>query len=140
QKRAGIRANCPFGGLKKTKESRTRGKLSFWRSQKDKRKPDPGQIVLLKVSKRQKRAGIRTNCPFEGLKKTKESWNPGKLSFWRFQKDKRKPDPGQIVLLGGSKRQKRAGIRANCSFGGLKTTKEERTRNELSFPGARKEK
>ncbi|MGG3764832.1 hypothetical protein ABET04_12565, partial [Heyndrickxia coagulans] len=35
----GPRANCPFGGFKKTKESRTGSKLSFWRAQKGKRKP-----------------------------------------------------------------------------------------------------
>ncbi|MGG3707113.1 hypothetical protein ABES27_01520, partial [Heyndrickxia coagulans] len=91
QKRAGPRANCPFGELKKTKESRIRGELSFWRAQKDKRKPDQEQIVLLKGSKRQKRAVPGANCPFGELKKTKESRTKSKLSFWRVQKDKREP-------------------------------------------------
>ncbi|WP_237342403.1 hypothetical protein [Heyndrickxia coagulans] len=124
QKRAGPRANCPFGELKKTKESRTKSKLSFWRVQKDKRKPDQEQIVLLEGSKRQKRAGPRANCLFGELKKTKESRTGSKLSFWRVQKDKRKPDQEQIVFLNGSKRQKRVGSGANCPFGELKKTKE----------------
>jgi hypothetical protein len=81
--------------------------------QKDKREPDPGPIVLLEGSKRQKRAGIRSNCPFREFKKTKESRTSVELSFWRLQKDKRKPDPGQFVLLEGLKRQKRAGPEAN---------------------------
>ncbi|WP_234969517.1 hypothetical protein [Heyndrickxia coagulans] len=114
QKRAGIRANCPFGGLKKTKESRTRGKLSIWRSQKDKRNPDQGQIVLLGGSKRQKKAGPLANCSFGGLKKTKESWNPGKLSFWRSQKDKRELESEQTVLLEVLKRQKRNARATSC--------------------------
>jgi len=75
--------------------------------QKDKREPDLGPIVLLKGSKRQKRAVIRVNCPFGGFKKTKGNWNPFELSFWGLQKDKREPDPGPIVLLEGLKRQKR---------------------------------
>ncbi|AJO24468.1 hypothetical protein SB48_HM08orf05838 [Heyndrickxia coagulans] len=73
QKKAGPRANCLFEGPKKTKESRTRSKLSFWRVQKDKRKPYREQIVFLESSKRQKRVGPRANCPFGGLKKAKES-------------------------------------------------------------------
>ncbi|MGG3753354.1 hypothetical protein ABES29_10240, partial [Heyndrickxia coagulans] len=39
-------------------------------------------------------------------------------------KDKREPDQEQIVLLEGSKRQKKAGPRANCLFEWLKKTKE----------------
>ncbi|RGR83271.1 hypothetical protein DWY22_10270 [Heyndrickxia coagulans] len=45
----------------------------------------------------------------------------------------RKPDQEQIVLLESSKRQKRAGPRANCPFGGFKKTKESRTKSKLSF-------
>ncbi|APB38195.1 hypothetical protein BIZ35_16450 [Heyndrickxia coagulans] len=81
QKRAGPRANCPFGELKKTKESRTKSKLSFWRVQKDKREPDQEQIVFLESSKRQKKAVPGANCPFGGFKKTKESRTKSKLSF-----------------------------------------------------------
>nr|WP_017554163.1 hypothetical protein [Heyndrickxia coagulans] len=133
QKRAVPGANCPFGELKKTKESRIRGELSFWRVQKDKRKPDQEQIVFLNGSKRQKRAVPGANCPFGGLKKTKESRIGGELSFWRVQKDKREPDQEQIVLLESSKRQKRAGPGANYPFGGFKKTKESRTKSKLSF-------
>ncbi|AJH77364.1 hypothetical protein BF29_2836 [Heyndrickxia coagulans DSM 1 = ATCC 7050] len=133
QKKAGPGANCPFGELKKTKESRIRGELSFWRAQKDKRKPDQEQIVFLKGSKRKKRAVPGANCLFGELKKTKESRTKSKLSFWRAQKDKRKPDQEQIVSLEGSKRQKKAGPRANCPFEGLKKTKESRTKSKLSF-------
>ncbi|AEP00109.1 hypothetical protein [Heyndrickxia coagulans] len=140
QKRAGPRANCLFEWLKKTKESRIRGELSFWRAQKDKREPDRGRIVLLESSKRQKKAGPRANCLFEWLKKTKESRIGGELSFWRVQKDKRKPDQEQIVFLNGSKRQKRAVPGANCPFGGLKKTKESRIRGELSFWRVQKDK
>ncbi|WP_019720341.1 hypothetical protein, partial [Heyndrickxia coagulans] len=123
------RANCPFGELKKTKESRTKSKLSLWRVQKDKRKPDQEQIVLLKGSKRQKKAGPRANCLFEGPKKTKESRTRSKLSFWRVQKDKRELDQEQIVLLKGSKRQKKTVPGANCPFGRLKKTKESQLDN-----------
>jgi hypothetical protein len=140
QKKAGPGANCPFGGLKKAKESRTRSELSFWRAQKDKREPDQEQIVLLESSKRQKRAGPGANCPFGELKKTKESRIRGELSFWRAQKDKRKPDQEQIVFLESSKRQKRSGPGANCLFGELKKTKESRIRGELSFWRAQKDK
>ncbi|KGB30380.1 hypothetical protein UZ35_10375 [Heyndrickxia coagulans] len=56
QKKAGPGANCLFGEFKKTKESRTGSKLSFWRAQKDKRESDQEQIVLLEGSKRQKKA------------------------------------------------------------------------------------
>ncbi|MED4966479.1 hypothetical protein P9759_05790, partial [Heyndrickxia coagulans] len=94
QKKAGLGANCLFEGFKKTKESRTGSKLSFWRALKDKRKPDQEQIVLLEGSKRQKKAGPRANCPFGELKKTKESRTKSKLSLWRVQKDKRKSSPG----------------------------------------------
>jgi hypothetical protein len=38
QKKAVIRANCPFGGFKKTKGSWNPVELSFWGLQKDKRK------------------------------------------------------------------------------------------------------
>ncbi|MDR4225019.1 hypothetical protein FO478_11460 [Heyndrickxia coagulans DSM 1 = ATCC 7050] len=114
-------------------ESRTGSKLSFWRALKDKREPYREQIVLLEGSKRQKKAGPRANCLFEWLKKTKESRIRGELSFWRAQKDKRKPDQEQIVFLNGSKRQKRVGSGANCPFGGLKKTKESRTKSKLSF-------
>ncbi len=124
KKRAVPGANCLFGELKKTKESRIRGELSFWRAQKDKRKPDQEQIVLLKGSKRQKRAGPGANCLFGGFKKTKESRTKSKLSFWRVQKDKREPYQEQIVFLESSKRQKRAVPGANCPFGGLKKAKE----------------
>ncbi|MED4346034.1 hypothetical protein P9224_12480, partial [Heyndrickxia coagulans] len=140
QKKAGPGANCLFGEFKKTKESWTKSKLSFWRVQKDKRKPYREQIVLLEGSKRQKRAGPRANCPFEELKKTKESRTGSKLSFWRVQKDKRKPDQEQIVFLNGSKRQKRSGPGANCLFGELKKTKESRTKSKLSFWRAQKDK
>jgi len=110
-------------------ESRTRSKLSFWRVQKDKRELDQEQIVLLESSKRQKRVGSGANCPFGGLKKTKESRIRGELSFWRAQKDKRELDQEQIVLLESSKRQKRAGPRENCPFGGLKKAKESQLDN-----------
>lgn len=83
QKRAGIRSNCPFGGFKKTKESCNLSELSFWRSQKDKIAPDQEKTVFLESSKRQKRAGPVSNCPFEDFKKTKESQTRGNLSFWR---------------------------------------------------------
>ncbi|APB38170.1 hypothetical protein UZ35_11055 [Heyndrickxia coagulans] len=75
QKRAGIRANCPFGGFKKTKESRTRGKLSFWGVQKDKRELESEQTVLLEVSKRQKRNARATSClsPGPGKKNKKQT-------------------------------------------------------------------
>ncbi|KWZ84846.1 hypothetical protein HMPREF3213_00677 [Heyndrickxia coagulans] len=66
---------------KDQKESRNPSELSFWGGQKDKREPDPGPIVLLEALKRQKKAGIRSNCPFECLKKTKESQTWGQLSF-----------------------------------------------------------
>ncbi|MGG3680438.1 hypothetical protein ABET17_11645, partial [Heyndrickxia faecalis] len=81
-----------------------------------KRESESERIVLLESSKRQKRAGIRSNCPFEGFKRTKE-----KLEFSR------------TVLLEGSKGQKKAGIQSNCSFGCLKKTKESQTRGQLSF-------
>ncbi|WP_342475437.1 hypothetical protein NST70_15325 [Weizmannia sp. FSL K6-0777] len=124
QKKAGIQSNCPFGCLKKTKESQTRGQLSFWRVQKDKRELESGRTVLLEGSKRQKGTGIRANCLFGGFKKTKESWNPVELSFWRVQKDKRELESVRIVLLSASKRQKRARPGANCPFEGFKKTKE----------------
>jgi len=98
--------------------------LSFWRAQKDKRDLDQEQIVFLESSKRQKRVGSGANCPFGGLKKTKESRTKSKLSFWRAQKDKRESDREQIVFLESSKRQKRAVPGANCLFGELKKTKE----------------
>ncbi|KWZ85231.1 hypothetical protein HMPREF3213_00525 [Heyndrickxia coagulans] len=78
----------------------------------------------MESSKRQKRAGPGANCLFEGPKKTKESRTRSKLSFWRVQKDKRELDQEQIVLLEGSKRQKKAVPGANCPFGGLKKAKE----------------
>ncbi|KWZ76494.1 hypothetical protein HMPREF3213_03744, partial [Heyndrickxia coagulans] len=39
-------------------------------------------------------------------------------------KDKRELESEQIVLLGDSKRQKKAGPGVNCPFGGFKKTKE----------------
>ncbi|KYC63845.1 hypothetical protein B4098_3422 [Heyndrickxia coagulans] len=81
--------------------------MSFWGIQKDKRELESGQIVLLEVSKRQKKAGPGANCPFWGFKKTKESRTRGKLSFWGLQKDKRELESEQIVHLEVSKRQKR---------------------------------
>ncbi|MEZ0118486.1 hypothetical protein ABEV36_00930 [Heyndrickxia faecalis] len=118
QKRPGPGANCLFGEFKKTKESCNPSELSFWRVQKDKRELESGRIVFLGASKRQKKAVIRANCPFGGFKKTKGSWNPVELSFWRVQKDKRELESGRIVLLEGSKRQKRPGPGANCPFKG----------------------
>ncbi|WP_160299647.1 hypothetical protein [Heyndrickxia coagulans] len=118
---------------KDQKESRNPSELSFWGVQKDKRELESVRIVFLGASKRQKGTGIRSNCPFECLKKTKGNWNPFELSFRRVQKDKREPDPGPIVLLEASKRQKKAGIRSNCPFGGFKKTKESRNPVELSF-------
>jgi hypothetical protein len=109
---------------------------------KDKRELESGQIVLLEVSKRQKKAGPGANCPFWGFKKTKESRTRGKLSFWGLQKDKRELESEQIVHLEVSKRQKKvskrqkkAGTRANCLFGGLKKTKENARATSWSFPG-----
>nr|WP_017554096.1 hypothetical protein [Heyndrickxia coagulans] len=100
---------------------------------KEKRELESEQIVLLGDSKRQKKAGPGVNCPFGGLKKTKESWDPGKLSFWGIQKDKRELESEQIVLLEVSKRQKKAGPGANCPFEGLKKTKESWDPYKLSF-------
>jgi len=100
---------------------------------KDKRELESEQIVLLGDSKRQKKAGPGVNCPFGGFKKTKESRTRGKLSFWGLQKDKRELESEQIVHLEVSKRQKKVGPEANCPFGGLKKTKESRTRGKLSF-------
>ncbi|MED4899589.1 hypothetical protein P9687_00005, partial [Weizmannia sp. CD-2023] len=78
-------------GSKGQKKSWNSVELSFWRVQKDKRKLEFSRTVLLDASKRQKRARPGANCPFGGFKKTKESWNPVELSFWRVQKDKREP-------------------------------------------------
>ncbi|WP_431521935.1 hypothetical protein [Heyndrickxia faecalis] len=63
------------GGFKKTKESRTRGKLSFWGVQKDKRELESEQTVLLEVSKRQKRNARATSClsPGPGKKNKKQT-------------------------------------------------------------------
>ncbi|MGG3774315.1 hypothetical protein ABES76_15425, partial [Heyndrickxia faecalis] len=131
--RALILLNCPFGGFKKTRWTWNSVELICWGLQKDKRAPDPGPIVLLEGSKRQKRAGIRSNCPFGGFKKTKGNWNPGELSFWGLQKDKRELESGRTVFLEGSKRQKGTGIRSNCPFECLKKTKESQTWGQLSF-------
>ncbi|MED4322517.1 hypothetical protein P9232_13840 [Weizmannia sp. CD-2023] len=58
----------------------------------------------------------------------------GKLIFEGFKKrPKREPKSERIVLLGGSKRQKRARPGANCPFGGFKKTKESWNPVELSF-------
>jgi len=46
--------------------------MSFIETMKDKRELESEQTVLLEVSKRQKRVGPEANCPFGGLKKTKE--------------------------------------------------------------------
>ncbi|MGG3773056.1 hypothetical protein ABES76_08760, partial [Heyndrickxia faecalis] len=99
QKESRNPSELSFWGFKKTKESQTRGQLSFWRVQKDKRELESGRTVLLDASKRQKRARPGANCPFEGFKKTKGSWNPVELSFWMPQKDKREPDPVKSRLL-----------------------------------------
>ncbi|UZH05666.1 hypothetical protein [Heyndrickxia coagulans] len=49
-----------------------------------------GKLIFEGFKKKtKKRVEIRANCPFGGFKKTKESWNPVELSFWRLQKDKR---------------------------------------------------